>query len=201
MTVRRIMRPKVNADTVTAFASHKSFPQSKWKEEERASYFRFVITMELKDIREDIVGNQHRTVVIIVEINKVAGSTMKVINSGQRFHGNLQDGNKSKPKWRNEEVLSVQKRPQVKEGLEILIHQCCPTFLCTRAQFTDAYGGAGATTYYYYHHHLIRTTTTTTTTNNNNINNKIIRNLILTKSFVNIIIFTYNTIPCFKEIL
>jgi hypothetical protein len=24
--------------------------------------------------------------------------------------------------------------------------QCCPTFLCTRAQFTDAYGGAGATT-------------------------------------------------------
>jgi hypothetical protein len=24
--------------------------------------------------------------------------------------------------------------------------QCCPTFLCTRAQFTDAYGGAGAST-------------------------------------------------------
>jgi hypothetical protein len=24
--------------------------------------------------------------------------------------------------------------------------QCCPTFLCTRAQFTDAYGDAGATT-------------------------------------------------------
>jgi hypothetical protein len=24
--------------------------------------------------------------------------------------------------------------------------QCCPTFSCTRAQFTDAYGGAGATT-------------------------------------------------------
>jgi hypothetical protein len=36
--------------------------------------------------------------------------------------------------------------------------------------------------------------------NNNNNNNKIIRNLILTKSF-NIIIFTYNTVPCFKEIL
>jgi hypothetical protein len=40
------------------------------------------------------------------------------------------------------------------------LRQCCPTFLCTRAQFTDAYGGAGATTllllllplntYYYY---------------------------------------------------
>jgi hypothetical protein len=28
-----------------------------------------------------------------------------------------------------------------KNGLE----QCCPTFLCTRAQFSDAYGGAGAT--------------------------------------------------------
>jgi hypothetical protein len=28
-----------------------------------------------------------------------------------------------------------------------------------------------------------------------------IRNLILIKSFVNIIIFTYNTVPCFKEIL
>jgi hypothetical protein len=26
------------------------------------------------------------------------------------------------------------------------LHQCCPTFLCTRTQFTDAYGGAGATT-------------------------------------------------------
>jgi hypothetical protein len=26
------------------------------------------------------------------------------------------------------------------------LHQCCPTFLCTWAQFTDAYGGAGATT-------------------------------------------------------
>jgi hypothetical protein len=54
------------------------------------------------------------------------------------------------------------------------LDQCCPTFLCTRAQFTDAYGGAGDTTLYYYyyyyyhhHHHLIRTTPTTTTTNNN----------------------------------
>jgi hypothetical protein len=55
------------------------------------------------------------------------------------------------------------------EGIE----QCCPTFLCTRAQFIDAYGGAGATTllllllllvvvvvvvvplntYYYYHYY------------------------------------------------
>jgi hypothetical protein len=26
------------------------------------------------------------------------------------------------------------------------LQQCCPTFLCTRAQFADAYGGAGATT-------------------------------------------------------
>jgi hypothetical protein len=26
------------------------------------------------------------------------------------------------------------------------LKQCCPTFFCTRAQFTDAYGGAGATT-------------------------------------------------------
>jgi hypothetical protein len=26
------------------------------------------------------------------------------------------------------------------------VNQCCPTFLCTRAQFTDAYGGASATT-------------------------------------------------------
>jgi hypothetical protein len=26
------------------------------------------------------------------------------------------------------------------------LDQCCPTFLCTRAQFTDAYGGGGATT-------------------------------------------------------
>jgi hypothetical protein len=26
------------------------------------------------------------------------------------------------------------------------VEQCCPTFLCTRAQFTDAYGGAGTTT-------------------------------------------------------
>jgi hypothetical protein len=51
--------------------------------------------------------------------------------------------------------------------------------------------------YYYYYHNLIRTTTTTT----NNNNNKIIRSLILTKSFVNIIIFTYNTVLCFKEIL
>jgi hypothetical protein len=35
-------------------------------------------------------------------------------------------------------------------GCEVLrmqhcLDQCCPTFLCTRAQFTDAYGGAGAT--------------------------------------------------------
>jgi hypothetical protein len=28
----------------------------------------------------------------------------------------------------------------------ITLEQCCPPFLCTRAQFTDAYGGAGATT-------------------------------------------------------
>jgi hypothetical protein len=27
-----------------------------------------------------------------------------------------------------------------------ILEQSCPTFLCTRAQFTDAYGGAGATT-------------------------------------------------------
>jgi hypothetical protein len=46
------------------------------------------------------------------------------------------------------------------------LDQCCPTFLCTRAQFTDAYGGAGATTlllllllllplntYYYYYYY------------------------------------------------
>jgi hypothetical protein len=26
------------------------------------------------------------------------------------------------------------------------LEQCCPTFLCTWAQLTDAYGGAGATT-------------------------------------------------------
>jgi hypothetical protein len=46
------------------------------------------------------------------------------------------------------------------------LDQCCPTFLCTRAQFTDAYGGAGANTllllllpplntyysYYYYYY-------------------------------------------------
>jgi hypothetical protein len=31
-------------------------------------------------------------------------------------------------------------------GSVVLLDQCCPTFLCTRAQFTDAYGGAGATT-------------------------------------------------------
>jgi hypothetical protein len=29
--------------------------------------------------------------------------------------------------------------------LSICVTQCCRTFLCTRAQFTDAYGGAGAT--------------------------------------------------------
>jgi hypothetical protein len=29
---------------------------------------------------------------------------------------------------------------------QVYLQQCCPTFLCTRAQFTDAYGGAGATT-------------------------------------------------------
>jgi hypothetical protein len=28
----------------------------------------------------------------------------------------------------------------------IPLDQRCPTFLCTRAEFTDAYGGAGATT-------------------------------------------------------
>jgi hypothetical protein len=54
--------------------------------------------------------------------------------------------------------------------------QCCPTFLCTRAQFTDAYGGAAPPHYYYYHHHhhnhhLIRTTPPPTTTTNNNNNN------------------------------
>jgi hypothetical protein len=46
----------------------------------------------------------------------------------------------------------------------VTVDQCCPTFLCTRAQFTDAYGGAGATTlllppppplntYYYYYYY------------------------------------------------
>jgi hypothetical protein len=42
-------------------------------------------------------------------------------------------------------------RPWRSVGCEMLrisycLEQCCPTFLCTRAQFTDAYGGAGATT-------------------------------------------------------
>jgi hypothetical protein len=74
-----------------------------------------------------------------------------------------------------------------------ILYQCCPTFLHTRVQLTDAYGGAGATTLLL----LLpfrNTTPSTTTNNNNNKNNsnKIIRNLILTKSFVNIIIFTYN---------
>jgi hypothetical protein len=50
------------------------------------------------------------------------------------------------------------------------LKQCCPTFLCTRVQFTDAYGGAGATTLLLLlHHHyryLIRTTPTPTTNNN-----------------------------------
>jgi hypothetical protein len=31
-------------------------------------------------------------------------------------------------------------------AMSLTVDQCCPTFLCTRAQFTDAYGGAGATT-------------------------------------------------------
>jgi hypothetical protein len=31
-------------------------------------------------------------------------------------------------------------------AVAVTLKQCCPTFLCTRAQFTDAYGGAGATT-------------------------------------------------------
>jgi hypothetical protein len=77
----------------------------------------------------------------------------------------------------------------------ITVDQCCPTFIRTRAQFTDAYGGAGATTLLLLLLLLNTTPTTTTTTdNNNNKNNnniKIIRNLILTKSFVNIIIFTF----------
>jgi hypothetical protein len=60
------------------------------------------------------------------------------------------------------------------------------SYICTRAQFTNAYGGAGTTTL------LLLLNITPTTNNNNNNNNKIIRNLILTKSFVNIIIFTYN---------
>jgi hypothetical protein len=77
------------------------------------------------------------------------------------------------------------------------LEQCYPAFLCTRAQFTDAYGRAGATTLLLLLLLLLLNTTisttslytiTTTTTNNN----KIIRNLILTKSFLNIIIFTYN---------
>jgi hypothetical protein len=31
-------------------------------------------------------------------------------------------------------------------GIPHCLDQCCPTFLCTRAPLTDAYGGAGATT-------------------------------------------------------
>jgi hypothetical protein len=63
---------------------------------------------------------------------------------------------------------------------ELPLDQCCPTFLCTRAKFTDAYGGAGATTLLLLLVLLLllnttisttSTTTTTTTTNNNNNNN------------------------------
>jgi hypothetical protein len=43
----------------------------------------------------------------------------------------------------------------IEDGLD----QCCPTFLCTRAQFTDAYGGAGPTTLLLL---LINTTISTT---------------------------------------
>jgi hypothetical protein len=58
-----------------------------------------------------------------------------------------------------------------------ILEQCCPAFLCTRAQFTDAYGGACATTLLLLLLLLVllllntTPTTTTTTTNNNNNNN------------------------------
>jgi hypothetical protein len=56
------------------------------------------------------------------------------------------------------------------------LHQCCPTFLCTWAQFTDAYGGAGATTplllLRLLRLLLLNTTTSTTSTTNNNKNKK-----------------------------
>jgi hypothetical protein len=66
--------------------------------------------------------------------------------------------------------------------VQYTVHQCCPTFLCTRAQFTDAYGGAAPPHYYYYYLILLfllllNTTpsTTTTTNNNNNKNNNVSR--------------------------
>jgi hypothetical protein len=50
------------------------------------------------------------------------------------------------------------------------LDQCCPTFLCTRAQFTDAYGGAGATTLLLrLLNTAISTTSTTTTTKLNSM--------------------------------
>jgi hypothetical protein len=37
-------------------------------------------------------------------------------------------------------------RENIKTSAKGSLGQCCPTFLCIRAQFTDAYGDAGATT-------------------------------------------------------
>jgi hypothetical protein len=50
-----------------------------------------------------------------------------------------------------QQLLLLHSAVQVRQLLRHLpdtdnLNQGCPTFLCTRTQFTDAYGGTGATT-------------------------------------------------------
>jgi hypothetical protein len=108
MTVRGIMRPKVNTDTVTAFAPRKSFQQSKWKKEEGASPF------PLNCYNCGMKGHKRRYCRKPAQYrgnhrgsrsgNQQSGRLNNVSNyGGQRFHGNRRDGNKSQPKWRNQE--------------------------------------------------------------------------------------------------
>jgi hypothetical protein len=107
MTVRRIMRPKVNTDTVTVLASRKSFQQSKWKEEEGPSSFPFnCYNCGMKGHKRrycrkpaQYSGNHHGS---HHSGNQQSGRLNNGSNYGGRFHGNRQDGNKSQTNWRNQ---------------------------------------------------------------------------------------------------
>jgi hypothetical protein len=81
------------------------------------------------------------------DIRSVAASNMRTGLTFNRSFSGLIDGmtknilGKEFPCQRNYFVIPKSGKLVLHSPLE----QCCPTFLCTRAQFTNAYGGAGAT--------------------------------------------------------
>jgi hypothetical protein len=128
---RMTMKPKVNTDTATAFSSHKKYQHSKWKEK-GASPFPYnwyncgMRGHKRSDCRKraNFSGN-YREGYIIIEMNIAVVSTVEAVTfvvNNVSMEVTMVEINIKEDGGIKNEVLSVQKRPQLKEGQAIHTH-------------------------------------------------------------------------------